>query len=88
VVPLSGCGWWRGRAGVAPRPPALLGLQDCTTQIDSGAFQYITTIENRRVLIADETTGLAVGLSHFRHPMTQKQFSDHRQSEPRDLRHE
>jgi hypothetical protein len=56
------------------RPAGLLGLQDCTTQIDSGTFQYITTIENRRVLIADETTGLAIGLSHFHHPMTQKVF--------------
>jgi hypothetical protein len=50
-------------------------MQDCTTQIDSGTFQYITTIENRRVLIADEVTGLALGLSHFHHPMTQKVFN-------------
>jgi hypothetical protein len=57
-----------------PRPPGLLGMQDCTSQIDSGAFQYITTIDNRRVWIADEVTGLAIGFSHFRHPMTQKQF--------------
>src|SRR5688572_12212090 len=39
--------------GGTPRPPGLLGMQDCTTQIDSGAFQYITTIDNRRVEIAD-----------------------------------
>jgi hypothetical protein len=66
-----------GGAGIpgsaAPRP-GLLGMQDCTTQIDSGAFQYITTIENRRVEIADTVTGLAIGFSHFRHPMTQKKF--------------
>jgi hypothetical protein len=60
--------------GGAPRPVGLLGMQDCTTQIDSGAFQYITTIDNRRVEIADTVTGLAVGFSHFRHPMTQKKF--------------
>ena len=59
---------------MAARPPTLLGLLDCATQLDVGTFQYITTIDNRRVLIADEVTGLAVGLSHFRHPMTQKQF--------------
>jgi hypothetical protein len=60
--------------GGAPRPAGLLGMQDCTTQIDSGAFQYITTIDNRRVEVADTVTGLAIGFSHFRHPMTQKKF--------------
>ena len=60
--------------GGPPRPPGLVGLQDCTSQIDSGAFQYITVIENRRVEIADTVTGLAIGFSHFRHPMTQKKF--------------
>jgi hypothetical protein len=58
----------------APLPTNLLGMQDCTTQIDSGTFQYITTIENRRVEIADTVTGLAIGFSHFHHPMTQKKF--------------
>ncbi len=60
--------------GAKPRPVGLLGMQDCTSQIDSGTFQYITTIENRRVEIADTVTGLAIGFSHFRHPMTQKKF--------------
>jgi hypothetical protein len=60
--------------GGAPRPVGLLGMQDCTTQIDSGAFQYITTIDDRRVEIADTVTGLAIGFSHLRHPMTQKKF--------------
>jgi hypothetical protein len=60
--------------GGPPRPPGLLGMQDCTSQIDSGAFQYITTIDDRRVEIADAVTGLAIGFSHFRHPMTQKKF--------------
>jgi hypothetical protein len=49
-------------------------MQDSTSQIDSGAFQYITTIDDRRVEIADTVTGLAIGFSHFRHPMTQKKF--------------
>jgi hypothetical protein len=60
--------------GKAPRPSGLLGMQNCTSQIDSGVFQYITTIDNRRVEIADTVTGLAIGFSHFRHPMTQKKF--------------
>ena len=61
--------------GGAPRPAGLVGLQDCTSQIDSGVFQYITTIDDRRVEIADTVTGLAIGFSHFRHPMTQKKFA-------------
>jgi hypothetical protein len=68
-------------AGAAPRTAAaapaalrLLGLQDCTSQINSGAFQYITTIEDRRVEIADEKTGLAMGFSHFHHAFTQRTF--------------
>lgn len=60
--------------GGAARPPGLMGLQDCTSQMDSGAFQYITTIDDRRVEIADTVTGVAIGFSHFRHPMTQKKF--------------
>ena len=61
--------------GGTPRPPGLQGMQDCTSQIDSGTFQYITTIDDRRVEIADTVTGLAIGFSHFRHPMTQKKFA-------------
>jgi hypothetical protein len=60
--------------GAAARPPGLMGLQDCTSQIDSGTFQYITTIEDRRVEVADTVTGLAIGFSHFHHPMIQKKF--------------
>jgi hypothetical protein len=61
--------------GGPARPPGLMGMQDCTSQIDSGTFQYITTIEDRRVEIADTVTGLAIGFSHFHHPMTQKKFA-------------
>ena len=63
-----------GVPGVAARPATLLGMQDCTSQINSQTFRYIDRIENRRVEIADEKTGLALGLSHFRHEMTQKEF--------------
>lgn len=51
-----------------------LGSLGCTAQIDSGAFQYITQIDDRRVWIADEQTGLAVGFSHFRHAFTTHDF--------------
>lgn len=42
---------------------------DCTGQLSSGMFTYITAIDNRRVFAADPVTGLVMGLSHFRHPM-------------------
>ena len=60
--------------GAPVRPPSLVGLQDCTSQINSGTFQYITVIDDRRVEVADEQTGLALGFSHFHHAMTQKEF--------------
>ena len=43
---------------------------DCKGQIDSGSFIYIDRIENRRMIAADPVTGLAMGMSHFRHPFT------------------
>jgi hypothetical protein len=42
---------------------------DCTAQIDSQVFTYIAAIDDRRVFAADRVTGLAMGLSQFRHPM-------------------
>ena len=60
----------------APAAPAIPGTaptpgtaRDCYGQIESGTFQYIDRIENRRVFAADPVTGLVMGLSHFRHPM-------------------
>ena len=44
----------------------------CTGQISSGVFAYITEIKNRRVFIADEQKGLAVGFSMFYHDSTLK----------------
>jgi hypothetical protein len=41
----------------------------CAAQIDSKVFTYIAAIDNRRVFAADTVTGLAMGLSMFRHPM-------------------
>jgi hypothetical protein len=44
--------------------------RDCRQQLNSNTFQYVDRIENRRVFAADPQTGLVMGLSHFRHPMT------------------
>jgi hypothetical protein len=63
-----------GIPGAPPRPPSLVGMQDCKSQLDSQAMAYITSIDNRRVEIADELTGLALGFSHFRHAMTAKEY--------------
>jgi hypothetical protein len=41
----------------------------CAAQIDSKVFTYIADIDNQRVFSADPVTGLAMGLSMFRHPM-------------------
>lgn len=40
-------------------------------------MSYITSIDLRRVTIADEERGLVFGLSMFRHPMEQKTIKDH-----------
>ena len=58
--------------GAPVRPPSLMGMQDCTSQINSGTFKYITVIGNRRVEVADEQTGLVVGFSHFHHEQKEK----------------
>jgi hypothetical protein len=53
--------------GTAPTPQI---ARDCRNQLSTNTFQYIDRIENRRVFAADPQTGLVMGLSHFRHPMT------------------
>jgi hypothetical protein len=63
-----------GIPGQPPRPVRLLGMQDCTTQLDANTFEYIDSLDNRRIEIADEKTGLALGLSHFRHAMLGKEY--------------
>jgi hypothetical protein len=74
TAPFGGVAGSSGIPGAPERPPSLIGMQDCTSQINSGTFQYITVIDNRRVELADEQTGLALGFSHFHHAMTQKEF--------------
>ena len=43
-------------------------------QISSGQFTCITAIRDRRVFIADQQKGLAVGFSNFYHDRTVKEF--------------
>jgi hypothetical protein len=43
--------------------------RDCAGQLSSKAMTYITRIDNRCLFAADPVTGLAMGLSHFRHTM-------------------
>jgi hypothetical protein len=74
TAPFGGVLGGAGIPGAPPRPPSLMGMQDCKSQLDSQTFTYITKIDNRRVEIADELTGLALGFSHFRHAMTEKEF--------------
>jgi hypothetical protein len=74
TAPFGGAAGGAGIPGAKERPPSLVGMQDCTSQINSGTFQYITVIGDRRVEVADEQTGLALGFSHFHHAMTEKEF--------------
>ncbi len=53
----------------------LAGALGCAKQLDTNTFEYIDRIENRRVWIADEVNGVAIGFSHFRHPMTKREFA-------------
>ena len=41
--------------------------RDCTQQISTGTFAYITEIRPRRLVVADVQKGLAVGFSMFQH---------------------
>ena len=41
--------------------------KDCKGQMDSNSFEYIETIDDRRMVAADPVTGLALGFSHFHH---------------------
>jgi hypothetical protein len=74
TAPFGGVVPGLGIPGATPRPPGLVGMNDCKSQLDSQSMAYISTIDNRRVEIADELTGLALGFSHFRHDMKQKEF--------------
>jgi hypothetical protein len=57
-----------------PPTPSLDTLESlgCAAQLRTHTMDYITRIEPVRVVIADPETGLAFGLSQFRHPMKEK----------------
>jgi len=48
--------------------------QGCNAQLDKRDMSYIDSIDLRRVWIADEVTGLAFGVSQFRHSMEKRLF--------------
>jgi hypothetical protein len=54
--------------------PSLVGALTCAAQLDTQTFTYIDSIDNIRMVAADEQKGLAVGFSHFRHSMKTKEF--------------
>jgi len=53
---------------------AFLGGLGCAAQMDTNMWEYIDTIENRRVEIADTVTGLVWGMSHFHHDMKEERY--------------
>lgn len=53
---------------------AYLGGLGCEAQMDTNMWEYIDTIENRRVEIADPVTGLVWGHSHFHHDMKEPSY--------------
>ena len=74
TAPYGGVASGQSIPGVELPPPSLLGMQDCKSQLNSQTFEYIDTIDHRRVEIADELTGLAMGFSHFRHDMKEAEY--------------
>jgi hypothetical protein len=55
-----------------PTKRQVLGSYGCAAQLKTHVMDYIKVIEPRRVMIADPQTGLVMGFSQFRHPMTEK----------------
>lgn len=53
---------------------AYLGGLGCAAQMNTNMWEYIDTIENRRVDIADPVTGLVWGMSHFHHDMKEERY--------------
>jgi hypothetical protein len=54
---------------------AILGGLGCAAQMDTNMWEYISSIHNRRVEIADTVTGLVWGMSHFQHDFTKQDFA-------------
>jgi hypothetical protein len=53
---------------------AYLGGLGCEAQMNTNMWEYIDTIDNRRVEIGDPVTGLVWGMSHFRHDMKEPSY--------------
>ena len=64
AVPGAAAGAPGGGRGGAP--------QGCREQMNTRGLSYITSIDLRRVWIADEEKGLVFGLTMFRQPMEEK----------------
>jgi hypothetical protein len=66
----------RVQAGNGQTDPAFayLGGLGCEAQMNTNMWEYIDTIENRRVEIADPVTGLVWGHSHFHHDMKEPSY--------------
>ena len=66
----------RVQAGNGQTDPAFayLGGLGCEAQMNTNMWEYIDTIENRRVEIADTVTGLVWGASHFHHDMKEERY--------------
>lgn len=74
--PAAGQAAGQGAPAAAPRAGGPgFGPSTCAAQINTRTFYYITSIDLRRVWIADEEKGLVFGLSMFRHPMEEKLFT-------------
>jgi hypothetical protein len=61
-------------AGPSEDSFAPFGALGCARQIDTQVMAYISSIDHRRVWIADEERGLVFGLSHFRHAMEKTEW--------------
>lgn len=64
-----------GAGGQADPIFAYLGGLGCAAQMDTNMWEYISTIHDRRVEIADTVTGLVWGQSHFQHDFTKHEFA-------------
>ena len=53
---------------------AYLGGLGCEAQMNTNMWEYIDTIENRRVELAYPVTGLVWGMSHFHHDMKEPSY--------------
>jgi hypothetical protein len=61
-------------SGQADPTFAYLGGLGCAAQMDTNMWEYISSINDRRVEIADPVTGLVWGMSHFQHDFTKQDF--------------